>query len=118
FADLRAVVVDPLVNLVGEQPEVAVAAELEQPLLFADIGDPTEGIRRRGEHDEAGPRSGRGRERVEIDRVALSCQRERHLDLDGVRERDDRGAVGPSGREDYCLVASVARGADRWMECL
>ena len=54
---LRAVVVDALVDLVGDEPEAALAAEVEQALLLVGARDPAERVRGRGEQDE--PRRGR-----------------------------------------------------------
>src|SRR5436190_3840146 len=59
-ADLVAGVVDALVDLVGDEPEAAPAAELEQPPLLVDAGDPAERVRRRREEDEPRPRPGGG----------------------------------------------------------
>ena len=67
LAELRARVIQAVVDFVGQQPETVPPAEIEQPLLLFVGGDPSQRIRRRGVEQQPRPRGDGGFERVEVD---------------------------------------------------
>jgi hypothetical protein len=73
---------DALVDLVGDHPDAACPADVEQPPLIGDARDPAGRIGGRGEEQQARSRRGGGLERVEVEFVAPVTERERQLARD------------------------------------
>ena len=117
-AGLVRAVVEPLVDLVREQPEVVPAREVEQAVLLLVGRDPAERVRRRRVEQQPRARRDGGLERVEVDDVALADENVGDLDRRRVRQPDDGGAVRPGRRQAERLVARIEQRADAQVQRL
>ncbi len=94
------------------------AREIEQALLVGLGGDPAQRVRGRNVDQQARAVGHRRFQRVEIDRVPVAAQRVWNLSRHGVRQSDDRGAVGPGRRQQQRLIPRIERRPDRHVQRL
>ena len=117
-AQFRARIIKPIVDFIGEKPQVVAPREIENALLLFFGGHPAERIGRRRIKDEARVGSDRALERVEIDAVAITAKRVGQLNHLRVIHHRVRAAVGPRRRERDGLRSWVKHRADAQVQSL
>lgn len=116
--DGTAVIDEPFIDFVGEEPKVVAAGKIEELLLLFDGGDPAEGVGGRGVDEKAGTGREGGFELSDVNGVAVIDERLSELNRPGAVHLEDGTGVGPGGGEDEGVIAGINGAADADVEGL
>src|SRR5262245_6300855 len=108
----QVAVIQPLVDLIGQQPKPSVSAEPEKLHLVVLGCYPAQRIRRGCVNQETSPGSDGSLKRLKVDFVAASNQDQRYLFRFSGTKADDGRSVWPGWSQQQSLVTGIQQATD------